>query len=182
MVGAVFHVLYVIVFSVFVNEIYIYRSFMYREFLFLLMGVSLVYPTVYDFTQLKKQGFTEYFSDIWNYFDQCHIWIGYGNIIIQALFADIPKYDAAGNKIYIVNTIGLSYVDYTPNPNCYKTKKIVIIIVTAVMLLKTFFFLRLFESLSHLVLMMRQVVKDLKAFMSFYTILLWTISLIFSII
>jgi len=54
MVGALFHVMYVVVFSVFVNEIYIYRTFMYRELLFLLMGISLVYPTVYDFTQLKK--------------------------------------------------------------------------------------------------------------------------------
>jgi hypothetical protein len=54
MVGALFHVLYAAVFSVFVNEIYIYRTFLYREVLFLLMGDSLVYPTVYDFTQLKK--------------------------------------------------------------------------------------------------------------------------------
>lgn len=78
--------------------------------------------------------------------------------------------------------IGVRQVAYVPNPNYYATKKIVIIVVTAVMLLKTFFFLRLFESLAHLVLMMRQVVKDLKAFMIFYTILLWICGLVFGII
>ena len=76
----------------------------------------------------------------------------------------------------------MQYVDHIRNPHFYEAKKIIIIVVTAVMLLKTFFFLRLFESLSHLVLMMRQVVKDLKAFLMFYTVLLWTCSLIFSII
>lgn len=84
--------------------------------------------------------------------------------------------------VYRANSIGFVQVAYTPNPDYYKTKKIIIIVVTAVMLLKTFFFLRLFESLSHLVLMMRQVVKDLKAFMIFYTILLWICGLVFSII
>lgn len=146
------------------------------------MGISLIYPTIYDFTQLKKQGFTEYFSDIWNYFDQCHIWIGYGNIVIQALNQDQPERNAAGDLVYRANSIGIVQVAYTPNEDYYKPKKVIIIIVTAVMLLKTFFFLRLFESLSHLVLMMRQVVKDLKAFLIFYTILLWICGLVFSII
>jgi len=155
MVGALFHVIYLFVFSVFINEVYVYRLFLHREILFGLMGISLVYPTIYDFTQLKKQGFTEYFSDIWNYFDQCHIWIGYGNIVIQALNQDFPEIDAAGAFVYRENTIGFLHVAYTPNPNFYATKKIIIIIVTAVMLLKTFFFLRRFESLSHLVLLLR---------------------------
>ena len=54
MVGALFHVMYLIVFSLFINEIYVYRTFQHREVLFALMGISLIYPTIYDFTQLKK--------------------------------------------------------------------------------------------------------------------------------
>jgi len=50
------------------------------------------------------------------------------------------------------------------------------------MLIKTFFFMRLFKSMSHLVTMMKQVFKDLQAFMVFFFILLWICSLIFNII
>ena len=115
MVGPFFHVVYLFVFSVYINEIYVYRTFQHREVLFALMGISLIYPTIYDFTQLKKQGFTEYFSDIWNYFDQCHIWIGYGNIAIQALNQDQPEYDALGGLVYRKNSIGFLQVAYAPN-------------------------------------------------------------------
>ena len=50
------------------------------------------------------------------------------------------------------------------------------------MLLKTFFFLRIFKGLSYLVLMMSSVVKDLKPFLAFYIILLWMQGLVFNII
>ena len=50
------------------------------------------------------------------------------------------------------------------------------------MLLKTFFFLRIFKNLSYLVLMMSRVVSDLIPFLAFYAILLWIQSLVFSII
>ena len=61
-------------------------------------------------------------------------------------------------------------------------RKVIAIFVTAVMLLKTFFFLRIFKGLSYLVLMMSSVVKDLKPFLAFYIILLWMQGLVFSII
>ena len=56
------------------------------------------------------------------------------------------------------------------------------IIVTFLMLLKTFFFLRIFMKLSNLVTMMRQVISDLKIFMLFYGILVWMCALIFNIL
>jgi hypothetical protein len=56
-----------------------------------MMAVSLIYPTVYDFTQLKKQGCREYFAEFWNYFDQAHIWLGYLNIVLQWIFQDQHK-------------------------------------------------------------------------------------------
>lgn len=56
------------------------------------------------------------------------------------------------------------------------------ILVTLIMLLKTFFFLRIFIKLSNLVAMMSQVVHDLKVFILFYVILIWMFSLIFNIL
>ena len=50
------------------------------------------------------------------------------------------------------------------------------------MLIKTFFFLRIFKASSQLVMMMIQVTQDLRAFMIFYFIVLWFCSLIMSIL
>ena len=47
------------------------------------------------------------------------------------------------------------------------------------MLIKTFFFLRIFKELSYLVIMIRQVFHDLQTFILFYVILVWILSLIF---
>lgn len=68
------------------------------------------------------------------------------------------------------------------NRTSEKIKKTLLIVVTFILLLKTFFFIRIFKSIAHLVLMMRQVVNDLKAFMVFYMILLWISGLVFTIL
>mgnify|MGYP006893774394 CR=1 FL=1 len=46
------------------------------------MGLCLIYPMIYDMTQMYKQGVLEYLKDFWNYIDQLHIWLGYTSIII----------------------------------------------------------------------------------------------------
>ena len=56
------------------------------------------------------------------------------------------------------------------------------IIVTYLMLTKTFFFMRVFRDMSQLVMMMRQVIYDLRVFLMFYFILIWIISLVFNIL
>lgn len=134
-----------------------------------MMAVSLLYPTIYDFTQLKKQGLREYFGEFWNYFDQAHIWLGYLNIILHWIFQDDQ---VLVNGVY----------ELVKNDNFKEIRKVITIIVTSVMLLKTFFFLRIFKNLSYLVLMMSRVVSDLVPFLAFYAILLWIQSLVFSII
>lgn len=48
------------------------------------------------------------------------------------------------------------------------------------MLIKTFFFMRLFRSMAHLVSMMSQVIKDLQAFVIFFFVLIWITSFVFS--
>lgn len=60
--------------------------------------------------------------------------------------------------------------------------KLILILVTFLMLVKTFFFLRIFTNMSYLVTMMKQVMYDLRIFGVFYVILLWLCSLIFNIL
>ena len=49
----------------------------------MMMMICLIYPMVYDMTQLSKQSFRVYISDKWNIVDQCHIWVGFINCIVQ---------------------------------------------------------------------------------------------------
>lgn len=116
------------------------------------MCVCLIYPLVYDGTQMVKQG-SEYLQDIWNYVDIMHIGLGYFNCYSQ-MFND---------------TWGL-------------LSKITIIFVILICLLKTFFFMRIIQSFSYIVTMIMSVVADLKVFMIFFTILILMFSMVFDVI
>lgn len=98
--------------------------------------------------------------------DQSYIWIGYINIFIQEDYQPEPTEQ---------------WDDETAVRRKHR-EKVSMIIVTFLMLLKTFFFLRIFMKLSNLVTMMRQVISDLKIFMLFYGILVWMCALIFNIL
>lgn len=54
--------------------------------------------------------------------------------------------------------------------------------VIFIMLVKTFFFLRIFDELSFLVKMMAQVMYDLKAFMIFYAVICFMFSMLFAVV
>jgi len=56
------------------------------------------------------------------------------------------------------------------------------IIVTMIMLIKSFFFLCIFKSLSFLVSMLKQVFFDIKAFLLFYFLLIYMFAICLSII
>lgn len=81
--GALVHLLYVVVFFLYVNYVYNHRDFELQEVYIIIMAVLLTYPMIYDMLQLCKSGPIDYFSEFWNYLDQCHIWLGYVNLIIQ---------------------------------------------------------------------------------------------------
>jgi hypothetical protein len=55
-------------------------------------------------------------------------------------------------------------------------------LLTFVLLIKTFFYMRLLPKMAHLVTMMSRVFSDIQGFMMFFFILVWTISLLFTII
>lgn len=48
--------------------------------LFMVMCICLVFPLIYDMSQMWNEGIRVYFSSIWNYLDQAYIWLGYINI------------------------------------------------------------------------------------------------------
>lgn len=97
-----------------------------------MLATGILYPFVYDNIQLYKSGFSEYFSQIWNYTDLLFIWSGFINVIIQ-FFLD-PR---------------------------HLLSKIFIIIVIMMAIIKTFFFLRIFTSLSYIVILLKDVIKGL---------------------
>jgi hypothetical protein len=109
-------------------------------------------------TQLRNQGIMEYVKDIWNLADQLHIWFGLSSSIMQIIFTSEPS---------IKNE---------------KIEKIFLIIVAILMLIKTFFFLRVFSSLSYIVTVMRNVFYDLRVFLLFYIILIFMFSNVISIL
>ena len=56
------------------------------------------------------------------------------------------------------------------------------LVVTLLLLIKTFFFLRIFEELSFLVTMVKQVFFDLNVFMFFFLILIVMFAVVLSIL
>jgi len=90
------------------------------------MLVSLMYPLLYDTMQMLKAGIWEYLKDPWNYIDLAHIWVGIANALVIRF---------SGDLLSLPNTI-------------------LMVIVALILLLKTFFYLRVFRDLSFLVSML----------------------------
>jgi len=105
------------------------------------MFICLVYPLLYDGMQLKNQKL-EYFQDKWNFLDLGHIYLGFANLLVQRFCNDV--------------------VDHWV--------QLLMLIVTTIILLKSFFFLRVFKECSFLVTMIIEVFIELKSFMIFFMI------------
>jgi hypothetical protein len=91
--GALIHITYVVVLMWYIVDIFLQTekyedidgvrtriSPPCNEFLLILISVCLLYPLIYDGTQMLKQGFS-YLSDSWNYLDMAHISLGYYNVV-----------------------------------------------------------------------------------------------------
>ena len=114
---------------------------------------GIFYPWAYDTVQMFKGGVADYFTDPWNFIDLA---FNYGSIL------------------YII--LADSFGPFRDGV------KIVMILVLLVGLFKTFFFLRIFESLSPIVTMLTKVVNDLGVFILFYVILVVLFSLLLGIL
>lgn len=114
--GATIHLVYCIVFVIYVNQIYLDKDFHVRLYLCWAMLICIMYPLCYDTMQMFKCGLLEYLSDPWNYIDLAHIWVGIANAFVQRFNPDI---------LSMSNTF-------------------LMVIVALILMVKTFFFLRIF--------------------------------------
>lgn len=109
----------------------------------LLMGLFLVYPWLYDFTQLCFLGPRAYLRDGYNYIDIFYVYGGYVNIIVSVVYGPYLLF-------------------------C----KITLMAIVLIIISKSFFFLRIFPSFTPIVVMLNTVIYDLKIFLLFYLFLL----------
>ena len=114
------------------------------------MGICNSYALFYDLRQMIKKG-ELYFFDLWNIIDWLYIITGYINLMIQY---DIYK--------------GHNQQDI----DC----KLVNIIFVLFMFIKSFFFLRMHEKFTKIVIMITNVMKDLREFVVFYVFIMAMLS------
>jgi len=119
----------------------------------ILIAVGILYPTLYDFSQMVRGGPVAYFSDSANYADLMYICGSIGNIVLQLRLG--PFHIAS---------------------------KIFMCIIVLLLISKTFFFLRIFPVLTPIVVMITNVIYDLRIFLLFYLILIFLFCQIFAIL
>lgn len=119
----------------------------------ILLIMAIVYPFWYETTQMCRMGVGVYFSEAANYLDLLYIYGGITNVILQ------------------------NFMD----PFSFLNKLLMSVILLQ-QIYKTFFFLRIFDSLSYIVTMIQTVISDLSVFGLFYTILIFLFSMIFAVL
>jgi len=100
-----------------------------------------------------KGGLSEYLEDKWNYIDMLYIWSSIANIVFQNMAGPLQL-----------------------------VSKVLMMIILLLGLIKTFFFLRIFDVLSPIVTMLTNVIYDLRIFLLFYGILVFLFSLMLGIL
>lgn len=154
-IGVTFHGFHMLSLVVYINMTYILnynRDPDFQKWFVIPIAVSLIYPTFYEFKQVLKDP-TGYFEDIQNYFDVLYIIVSIVNIVVQFL-----------NGPFIIAC------------------KLMMMFILLIGLYKTFMFLRIFSSLSPIVNMLKNVIYDLRIFLTFYAILIVLFSLLFGIL
>ena len=119
----------------------------------IILAIGIIYPWVYDFTQMVRGGLSDYLADPWNYADMAYIYGSIINCIVQIVYGPF-------------------------HPAC----RILMVFIIMLLLVKTFFFLRIFASLTPLVVMLSNVFGDLRPFMLFYTILIVMLGQLYAVL
>lgn len=148
------HCLYVLMLIIYINLTYLHDvpDVPHTEYT-LVLSLAILYPWIYDSIQLHQAGAAAYFSDPWNYADMYYI---YGSILNIFLQIFVGKWN-----VWVIINLSL---------------------IIVLMIIKTFFFLRIRESFTPIVIMLTNVIYDLRIFLMFYTILLFMFSLLFSVV
>ena len=138
------HMLYVILVNIYVSEAYLKNQDETEgRYYVIILCIGIFYPWLYDSIQLFRGGLVDYLSDPWNYADILYIYGSIVNCVIQFIYG--PLHEAS---------------------------RIIMCIIVLLLIMKTFFFLRIFPILTPIVVMLTRVISDLKPFLLFYTILI----------
>lgn len=152
--GASMHIFFILSLTIYIYTTYLTGVYGESEtdIAKFLLILCLIYPFVYDTLQLYKQRW-DYFKDPWNYTDMAFHMSGICNLIFQF----------TGKASELRSLLSMT-------------------IVLILALIKSLFFLRIFDSLSYLVTLLRSVIYDLRIFMLFYAILMFMFSLIIGVL
>ena len=146
--GSFMHAVYTVIFVLYVN--YIYLEMINLKYVFhwsVALFIGMLYPWLYDLAQMIRDGPKEYFADLWNWADFVYI---YGSLI----------------NILIQNFVGPYEV----------VTEILMSVIVVLLIVKTFFFLRIRTSFTPIVIMLTNVIYDLRIFLFFYMILIFMFS------
>jgi len=153
--GSVMHFIYITLFMLYVNFVYLQYDENAPNFIYtIVLALGIIYPWIYDFIQLINDGPRVYFSDPWNYVDFVYIYGSIANIVLQ-LVLDDPFHISI---------------------------KILLSVIVVIIIMKTFFFLRILQNFTPIVIMLTNVIYDLRIFGLFYSVLCFLFSLMFSVI
>lgn len=148
------HAIYTVIFILYVNYVYLDMiEQQYIKYWSFALFIGMLYPWLYDLAQMIQDGPREYFSDMWNWADFVYIYGSLINIVIQNL---IGPYE-------VITEILMS-------------------IIVLLLIIKTFFFLRIRTSFTPIVIMLTNVIYDLRIFLFFYMILIFMFSQLFNVI
>jgi uncharacterized membrane protein YedE/YeeE len=116
------------------------------------LAVSILYPFFYESYQVSLSGWS-YFIDIWNYSDISYNLMSVANLYFQIVLGPY-------------NTV------------C----RLIMCLIILMIIIKSFFFLRIFPSLAPIVVMINSVIYDLRIFMGFYFVLICFFSMVFMVL
>jgi hypothetical protein len=150
--GMAMHMLYTLMIAIYVHEAYM-REPHHQSIYTILLAIGIMYPAYYDFLQLYRVGLTEYFANLTNYSDCLYIW---GSII----------------NVFLQNVLGPFHI----------VCKVIMIVIVLQVLLKSFFFLRVYPTLTPIIVMLKTVIYDLRIFMLFYSLLIGIFCLVFAVL
>ena len=160
LIGFIFHIYYIVLQLIYVHAVYINGEEDKRAILSKLIIIGIFYPIVEELLQLGVAGFRDYFLDPANWANIVYIVAGILNVVVQSQ----PR---------PTNEMGKS--------QDWKNKALMILILL-IQIPYTFTYLKIFESLTKIVTMLKDVIADLRVFIFFFVILILLFSMTFAVL
>lgn len=156
--GQKVHLLSLFIHILFLIILFAYNIMVYIEgqedaMLVWVMLAIVMYPTIYELVLIKQTGVGEYFSDFGNVFNTIYI---YSAVAMSVVHASLGAAHIASKWLTCINGL--------------------------LVIRRTFYILKIFESLSPIVTMLIGVIIDLKDFMTFYFIQCMLFSLMLGVL